>query len=307
MGRRSQSFKVIAALKAGGAAVRRRELVAIYGQRAFDGACRSNKITPLLADVYVHRENASDLATRIAASTVHFRGRGALSGVAACVLMGLTPNRPYRVTVVVPSKRRCDAPGWLRIRRLVHPLPTVRWDGHLVIPLAHALIQAHWDEGFDVARGLILEAIRRRRVTGPELLRALGDYPRISRRRILREFLSLLRDGVHSYLEYLGDTMVLNVPDLRHLELQKEFRVRGKSFFVDAYDDETKTAFEFDGAAYHSDDAARRRDLERDAALATIGVQTIRFTYEDVTERPLWCRTTIRDILAARRGSLAAG
>lgn len=305
MSRPTLSHLVTSRLTRREVALQRRMLIESYGRRAFDRARKSGEIVAILPDVYVHRSNAADLRTRIAAANLYLDGRGAISGVAACALMGLDYESAGRVTVVVPAKRRIDAPKWVRIRYLLHPLPTDRSRGVLVVSLPHALIQAYWDEGIATARNLMLDAIRRRRVTGPQLALALDDYPRITKRRVLRKFLSLLKDGVHSYLEYLGDTTVLNVPDLRHLERQEEFRVQGMRFFVDAFDAETMTAFEFDGAAYHSDDGARRRDLERDAALATIGVQTIRFTYEDVTQRPQWCRTIIRDVLAARRGHLS--
>lgn len=101
--------------------------------------------------------------------------------------------------------------------------------------------------------------------------------------------------------EHLADNSVLNAPGLRGFERQVVLRVAGRGYRVDAFDVESRTAIEFDGAKYHSDDRARRRDLERDVDLASIGVQTLRFTFEDVADRPSWCRDQILRTIATRR------
>lgn len=149
--------------------------------------------------------------------------------------------------------------------------------------------------------GLILDALREDLTNAQSILKHLPNYRRVPRRRELITFLSRLRNGIDSYLEWLADQRILNTPDLVHLERQKVFWIDGAKYQVDAYDEETKTAFEFDGKKYHNDDRARRRDIARDRALATIGIQVLRFTFEEVTGEPGRCRETIRKTIAARR------
>jgi very-short-patch-repair endonuclease len=69
---------------------------------------------------------------------------------------------------------------------------------------------------------------------------------------------------------------------------------------MDFYHEPSKLAVELDGSRYHSEDGARRRDIERDAELAAIGILTIRFSFQDVTERGAWCRRKVLDAVRHR-------
>ncbi|MCW2701122.1 MAG: uncharacterized protein JWQ45_2657, partial [Blastococcus sp.] len=61
---------------------------------------------------------------------------------------------------------------------------------------------------------------------------------------------------------------------------------------------EVQLAVEMDGAAWHGSRDQRERDIRRDALLATVGWQTLRFSFGRLTGAPEACR---RDILAAYR------
>ena len=67
-------------------------------------------------------------------------------------------------------------------------------------------------------------------------------------------------------------------------------------FLLDAAYNEVKLAVEMDGAAWHGSREQRERDIRRDSLLATIGWQTLRFSYGRMTGAPDACR---RDVLAA--------
>ena len=54
-------------------------------------------------------------------------------------------------------------------------------------------------------------------------------------------------------------------------------------------------AVELDGAAWHGSRVQRERDIRRDALIATIGWQTLRYSYARLNGEPEACR---RDILA---------
>ena len=70
-----------------------------------------------------------------------------------------------------------------------------------------------------------------------------------------------------------------------------------RSTHVDLLYDEPRLIIEVDGHATHSTRRQRQHDAEREAALVASGWRVIRFTYEDVTERPAYVAATIRQHL----------
>jgi very-short-patch-repair endonuclease len=68
---------------------------------------------------------------------------------------------------------------------------------------------------------------------------------------------------------------------------------------VDALFDDAKLIIEVDGHHTHSTRRQRQADAQREAALLARGWRVVRFTYEDVTERPAYVVHTIRLLLAA--------
>ena len=74
----------------------------------------------------------------------------------------------------------------------------------------------------------------------------------------------------------------------------------GELFRLDMYDSVTRTCIEADGKRYHSTPEQHQRDARRDAILATRGILTVRLTYDDICDRPEWCRMIVRQVLAAR-------
>jgi very-short-patch-repair endonuclease len=61
-----------------------------------------------------------------------------------------------------------------------------------------------------------------------------------------------------------------------------------------------RLAVEMDGAAWHGSREQRERDIRRDALLATVGWQTLRFSFARLTGAPDDCRREIRAVHAAR-------
>jgi very-short-patch-repair endonuclease len=69
---------------------------------------------------------------------------------------------------------------------------------------------------------------------------------------------------------------------------------------VDALYRDAGLVIEVDGHGSHATRRERQADAEREAALASLGYCVIRFTYEDVTERPDYVVQTIRMLLELR-------
>jgi very-short-patch-repair endonuclease len=147
-------------------------------------------------------------------------------------------------------------------------------------------------------RAVVIAAVRRRRASIRELEFEIARRPQLPGRADLARLISLLRDGCQSELEIWGCLNVLRAPGMPPFVQQRAVVVDGQRFVLDAAYDEVQLAVEMDGAAYHGSRRQRERDIHRDALLATIGWQTLRFGFGRMTAAPDACR---RDVLAAWR------
>lgn len=82
---------------------------------------------------------------------------------------------------------------------------------------------------------------------------------------------------------------------------QRRLVVEGEVFRLDAAYDEVQLAVELYGAAWQGSREQRERDIRRDALLATVGWQTLRFGFRRLTTAPETCRRDIRSAYEARR------
>jgi very-short-patch-repair endonuclease len=147
-------------------------------------------------------------------------------------------------------------------------------------------------------RAAAITAVRRRQASIRELRVELERRPRLPRRAELARLVGLLAAGCQSELEIWGCLQVLRAPGMPPFAQQRRLSVGGEVFVLDAAYDEVQLAVEMDGAAWHGSRDQRERDIRRDALLATIGWQTLRFSYGRLTRAAEACR---RDVLAAYR------
>ncbi len=129
----------------------------------------------------------------------------------------------------------------------------------------------------------------------------LARHPRLAGRAELARLVALLADGCQSELEIWGCLQVLRGPGMPAFVQQRPVAVAGQTFFLDAAYDDVLLAVEMDGAARHGSRQQRERDIRRDALIATVGWQTLRFSFARMTRSPESCRREIRSVHAARR------
>ena len=115
------------------------------------------------------------------------------------------------------------------------------------------------------------------------------------------ELVGLLADGCQSDLEIWGCLHVLRAPGMPAFVQQRRVSVGAETFVLDAACEESMLAVEMDCAAWHGSRARREADIRRDSLLATVGWQTLRFSYSRMTGSPEACR---RDIRAVHDGRL---
>ena len=250
-------------------------------------------------------ELAEDWTVRAHAATSYCGGP--LSHSSALAAHGLV-HEVTRLDVTVPSACRVRPSRWLRVHRsrTAFGLTTAR--GLVATPVARALVDTWGDahraramRGYPaVVRGAVLQAVQGRRLHTGELAAELGKRPNLPGRAALAELLGLVEGGSHSELEIFGLRHILTVPGLPACRRQYRVVLPDGPVLLDAAWPEVKLAVELDGAAFHGSEQAHERDLRRDAALAVLGWQTLRFSYRRATSHPAGCRMQIAEIYHRR-------
>jgi very-short-patch-repair endonuclease len=292
---------LVARLEASPRAHLRSELLNAFSERQVRAAIARGAIVRILPAVYVATRHASDFRTRCDAALLWAADRALLGGTSAAYVYGIAEAAPSHVTLVTPRDVRLRAPSWVTLLQPSVALAPLRIDGLQTVGVADAVIQAWSQLPRDQAASLVLNAARERHITATQLATRAALYPRIRDRRAFNRLVIDLAGGAESYLERVAMTRVFSTRDFATFTRQTPVRVRGRRYVLDMYDADARLAVELDGRRFHGGDTARRRDLARDAELASVGITTIRLTFEDVVKRPAWCRTRVASALAARR------
>lgn len=292
--------RLVATLVGEPIAWRRADLMTRWSDHTVNAAVHAGTITRVAPAIYVATSRLAETEWRASAAALWVGSSGAVSGAAALWLHGIARAAPNVVTVAAPHRFKRTPLPYVRLRRTTVPFTVEVARGTPVTPVADALIHA-WEELPARNRvGAVLDALRDGRTDASIISERLLAYPRVRGRRALTRLLGEADGGATSYLEHRAHTRVFHTTEFAGLEWQVPIAARGRRYILDAFDRRSRLAIEFDGRAFHSDDASRRRDLRRDADLATIGIQTLRFTFEDVVQRPRWCRGTVRGAVRTR-------
>jgi very-short-patch-repair endonuclease len=122
----------------------------------------------------------------------------------------------------------------------------------------------------------------------------IGAIPITRGRRTtpLTEVLATYGDTTRSDLERL----FLELCERRGIP-KPRVNVSVEGYEVDFLWPEHRLIAETDGYRHHGTKAAHQRDRTRDAELLVAGYRTVRFTYEDITQRPHDVAATLRALL----------
>ena len=284
----------------------RPELEGEYSRRALDRALRDGVVRRVAASTYVPEAFAESLVARCLAAYVATGRRGVVGGRAALALWGLDDRPPERVMLVLGRHdHAAGMPAGSFVYRTDHHPEAAVLDGFDVARPAWATAEAMREVPRPRRRGLAISALGQGICDAGELASVIDSHPRLLGVRELRGALAAFHAGAHSALEDTAATHVL-VGALGRVVRQHVMVVEGRVFRLDAFDEPSRVAIEFDGFASHGGRARWQADRERDALLAGVGVLTLRFTYSDVTTRPEWCRARIWAAIEARGSRLLA-
>ena len=243
-----------------------------------------------------------DWRTRVQAA-VHATG-GVVSHRSALALWDLAPpGGPIHLTVEHTRSGRGTAGVVLHRSRCLGD-SIRRVDGVPVSCVERAVVDA-WGAPAGLSRADVRAAaiagVRRRLCLPRQLDTEVARRPCLRGRAALLELVGLLAAGCQSELEIWGCLQVLRGPGMPRFTLQHPVEVAGRRFVLDAACEEVRLAVEMDGAAWHGSREQRERDIHRDALLATIGWQTLRFGFRRLTSSPRGCQQDIKAAYVARR------
>jgi very-short-patch-repair endonuclease len=260
----------------------------------------SGKLVQLRPGVYALPSAAHAWRIRLAAALA--REDGVASHVSALALWGLLEHPPGPVHVTVDLTKSARGPRGVTVHRSAGiDAERRRVAGLSVTSVERSLVDA-WGQPSPLRRADIraaaITAVRRRECSVREWAHELARRPRLPGRAELVRLVELLAAGCQSELEIWGCLTVLRAPGMPAFAQQRRVAVDGEVFLLDAAYDEVLLAVELDGAAWHGSRQQRERDIRRDALLATVGWQTLRFGFRRLTTAPEACR---RDILSAYR------
>jgi hypothetical protein len=195
------------------------------------------------------------------------------------------------IHVTVPATRRVRVPGIVihmsgRIAQATQPNrePARTTVEDTVLDLTQA------SRTFDQVCGWITKACGRRLTTEEKLRAALAPRKKLAFRQEIEDSLAAAGIGVHSVLEFHYLENVERAHGLPVSMHQVRVVVDGKNAYRDVYYEQFRVAVELDGRVAHPDED-RAQDNHRDVVAGTEGIQTCRYVWHQVTERP--CETAV--------------
>jgi len=277
----------------------RAELLAVVSRSALDNAVAQGTLIRVLPGIYAAALHARSTAVRIHAAQL-WSGGGVIGGVSALFEWGLIDSPPSKVHLWVSPDHRLKAPRWIAVHRNAVQLTSTRRGELTVATPAFAIVQGFGDLPPSRRADAVYRAVRRRLVGVAQLRAALDKSPRVRARRELERCIDAAELGAESYLEQHALTKVFNTAQFARMLPQHEVVHEGQVFRLDLFDPITKTAAEMDGEHVHSDPVQWRKDIRRDAILATCGILTARYAFRTLIDNPAWCRLNLSQILRAR-------
>lgn len=280
--------------------VTRAELIALSSVSRTRTAIGRREVVRLLPNAYVAAEHIESWAARSDAA-LSWAGPGAmLAGRSALFAWTLLAEPPPVVDLTLPQNRHMNPPAWLKIRRATYAINPVSVAGLAAAPISFAIAQGYADMSENERSDAVFGAIARGMTTTQALRHAIAVMPRVRQRRSLDALIAAAEEGAESWLEAHSLRTVFTGQEFDRFVRQHRVVREGRRYRLDMYDPFTRTCIELDSYTWHSREEQRLRDIRRDADLAALGILTVRLASRDLTERPDWCRTIVRDVLMAR-------
>ncbi len=267
----------------GGLATRQEVIRAGAHERLVQRRVRSGQLVAVNSKVLALPGKEMDLAA-LTRAAVLARPTAVPTGLSAAVLHGAGPwdgiaayGDPWLV---------CPPDRTLAARCIRHPgLRTVTREGIAVASPACTVIDLirflRRHEAEQVGRA----ALQRRVVTLDALHLARARLSRLHGANQLQEVIEALAEGTHAESEHLFVTRLRDA-GITGWVANHPVLIGGRRYFLDVAFERARLAVEIDGRAHHSDSDAFQRDRQRQNDLVAAGWTVLRFTWEDLVDRP---------------------
>jgi very-short-patch-repair endonuclease len=275
----------------------RSQLAALgFGRGAIAHRVRAGRLHPLYPSVFSVGYPRRDSRARNFAALLHAGADAVLSHGTALAVWGLGPALDdVHITRVAGHVR--EQPGLRVFRVAALDIRDVRLcQGLPVTSPARTVLDVAADADDDETERILAEARVQGLVSDAELQGALNRAPNRPGARRLRRILrgvagqAVTRSKAERMLLRLIVEAELPPPEInaRVRGLEVDFLWRGQNLVV-----------EFDGAAFHSHERARKRDRRRDRRLIAAGFRIIRVSWRQLTREPMALVARIAQALVA--------
>jgi very-short-patch-repair endonuclease/predicted transcriptional regulator of viral defense system len=253
----------------------------------------AGRLHRILPRVYAVGHAALSIEGRLFAGLLYAGPRAVLSHTTAAWVWSLIETEPTRIHVTVPGRRRSLPNVRIHHSRNVDP---VHSPGLPVTSVVRTLLDLAGVVTFRQLRRALAEADYRGLLNADELAAVLGRG---------RPGSGALSRALAVHLPELAQT--LSVLEERFLELCEMSglpipRLNAKigRLRVDALWRDQAVAVELDGASAHGGWAAIKRDRDREMALRAKGLRVVRYSWDQVTNRPDEVAADLRRLLIER-------
>lgn len=264
-------------------------------------ALQNRQLVRIARNLYAPAAASEQFWARASAAVQATERRGVVSGTAGLFLHSALAQAPEQILVVLSRHhhvtRKPDGVTYYRASAspelaLVDGVPVADPEWCLL----HAMREVHKKKRQDVAIMALASGV----VDPLAAAELAAKFRQTPGRAALLATISAFQDGARSPLELRAMTEVFTGTAFEHFEWQHRVSVAGRTYYLDVFDADARLAIEFDGKEFHVSAVRWRADRERDAFLASIGIQTLRLTWWDITERPQWCREIVQQAIASR-------
>jgi very-short-patch-repair endonuclease len=280
----------------------RQDLTRRVDRGTVDAWVRTGTLVRLDPGLYATPAAAGRWTTRVEA--IARTRRGVVSHSTALALWEIAEPQPGPVHLTLDGARSVRGSDGVRLHRGSDLLDAVRRVSGIPVTCPERSVVDTWASNSLArprVRAAAIDAVRRRLCRPADLAFELDRRRRFPGRGELAELVRLLEQGCRSELEIWGCLHVLLHPGMPAFVQQHPVVVGGERFFLDAAYEEVLLAVELDGAAWHGSKRQRESDIRRDALAATIGWQTLRYSYARMTGEPEVCRRHLLATYEARR------
>jgi len=275
------------------------EIATLWGRRRLRTEVGRGDIVPIHTGVYVASDQRGDILVRTRA-LLAWEPRALMTGAIALHLLNSSNPRPTVIDAVAPNGHHDHTPAHIRLHQ-TGPLPRVIAPHAIPCVTPQRALFDAWKYAPAPGRtNLLYVGLWSGVCTWHQLYEEVEAAARVPQRRRLMQILDDFAAGATSPLEVRAKRDVFVGPDFAQFERQAEIILPTRTVRADMLHRASRVVVELDGERYHSDARSVAADNERTTELAAAGYLTMRFSWDDVVNRPAWCRKQVLAAVAMR-------